>query len=345
MTSTALPATVPLRSLAAAAAVVPAFMLAEALRWTWRPAVDLVGGRPLPLSALRALMEAWARLLPPQRGVITSPLCMTVADNDGRTRQLEAEWSRPDRPGQGAILYLHGGAFVFGSPRTHRLLTGRLAADTGMPVLAPAYRLAPEHGFPAAFDDAVATYRYLLESGVPASRIIVAGDSAGGHLATGLVAHACLVGLPLPAGVLLLSPWLDLDCTGARQVDQVHRDPFVSPAAAQRLARLYLGPCDRDDVRLRPLTGAEGPLPPFLIQTGGREALGQDARRLAETLTCAGVLCRLQVWPGQIHVFQLLHRWLPAARAAMRQAADFAVQCADRQESMDVLPCASAGSA
>lgn len=329
MTSTAMPAPAPMGMPLVAGSAMPAFLLAESLRWIWRPAVDLVGGRAVPISAMRALMEAAARVQSSQRGVTTSPVRITVADSDGHTRQLESEWSRPDRSRQGAILYLHGGAFVFGSPRTYRPLAGRLAADSGLPVLVPAYRLAPEHAFPAAFDDAVAAYRHLLDLGIPASRIVVAGDSAGGHLAAGLVAHAYGAGLPLPAGVVLLSPWLDLDCMQARQADRLQRDPFVSPVAAERLARLYLGGCDRSDMRLSPLAEVAGPLPPFLIQAGGREVLGQDARRLAASLTAAEVECHLQIWPGQIHAFQLMHRWLPAARAAMRQAADFVVGCVD----------------
>ena len=333
-------AAVPVRPIIRVAGATPAFALAQSLTWTWRPALDLAGNRTVPIHALRRVMEAWAVLVPSPRGVRMRSAQIPVADDladdmahpRGRPRRLSAEWSLPRDPRPGAILYLHGGGFVVGSARTHRLISGRLAADTGLAVLTPDYRLAPEHPFPAAFEDALAAYRYLLASDVPPSRIIIAGDSAGGHLAAGLVAHARALGLPLPAGTLLLSPWLDLDCATARQADRRHRDPFVSPDAAQRLAGLYIGEHDRADSRLHPLLCGQGPLPPFLIQVGGREAMGDDARNLAESLAEADIPCRLQVWPGQIHVFQVMHHWLPAARAAMRQAAAFAIECVERAE-------------
>jgi epsilon-lactone hydrolase len=301
----------------------PAFALAEALRWTWRPAVDVVGGRAGQIRAVRATTEAYARLLPGTRGVAVRSVSIDCAD-----RRLSAEWAVPRDANPGAILYLHGGGFVFGSARTHRVLTGRLAADSRLPVLTPTYRLAPEHPFPAAFDDALAAYQHLLGLGIAPESIVLAGDSSGSHLAAGLVAGLGPRGLPLPAGVILFSPWLDLGCTGARLADHRRRDPFVSPAAAERLARLYLGEgADPADARLRPAPSALGPLPPFLIQVGGREALQQDAYRFAEDLARSGTECRFETWPGQIHVFQLLNRWLPAARSAMQQAADFAAAC------------------
>ncbi|WP_433187847.1 alpha/beta hydrolase [Actinoallomurus sp. CA-150999] len=293
--------------------------LARALRLGWRPMADRLNGRFVSLTVLRTALEHGTRLLRPDPGVHVEEL--TGADAAGVP--IAGEWVRPPEPRDGAILYLHGGGYAFCSPRTHRTLTSRLAADTGLPVLVPGYRLAPEHPFPAALEDALEAYRWLLTD-LPASRIVIAGDSSGGHLAAALVGEACRVGLPSPGGVVLFSPWVDLSCELSVLSDREYHDPFISPALARHFGRLYVGDHDDwSDPRLSLLDCAGLDLPPFLIQVAEQEVLRGEAERLAEALTESGNRCELQVWPGQIHVFQLFNRLFPEARAAVREAADF----------------------
>ncbi|QFG23761.1 alpha/beta hydrolase [Actinomadura sp. WMMB 499] len=233
----------------------------------------------------------------------------------------DAETAPGDGTAPGAILYLHGGGYVLCSPRTHRPITSRLTLDTGLPVLVPRYRLAPEHPFPAPLEDAVAAYRWLLARGVPSAGIVLAGDSAGGHLAAALAGEICRTGLPSPAGVVLFSPWVDLTCELSAAAEA--RDPYISARSARRVARLVVGPDGFDDPRVALLACAWTDTPPVLIQVGGAEVLRPEAEALAGALTAAGADCELQVWDGQMHVFQILNRVLPEAGAAMRDAARF----------------------
>lgn len=291
--------------------------LARALRFGWRPISDRLSGRFVSLTVLRMALEHSTRLLRPDPGVRVEALARAAGV------PVTGEWVRPPEPRNGAILYLHGGGYAFCSPRTHRTLTSRLAADTGLPVLAPSYRLAPEHPFPAALEDALAAYRWLLTD-LPPSRIVIAGDSSGGHLAAAMVGEACRSGLPAPGGVVLFSPWVDLSCELSVLSDREYRDPFISPALARHFGRLYVGDHnDWSDPRLSLLDCVGLDLPPFFIQVAEQEVLRGEAERLAEALTGSGNRCELQVWPGQIHVFQLFNRLFPEARAAVREAADF----------------------
>jgi epsilon-lactone hydrolase len=285
----------------------------HALRFGLRPIVQRAHGFGVPIRVLRATVDGGSRLLLLDRRVQVTP-----------AEDVAGEWVRTDdSAADGAVLYLHGGAYVFCSPRTHRVLTSQLALDSGLPVLVPRYRLAPEHPFPAALDDALAAYRRLLADGIPGDRIVVAGDSAGGHLAATLAAELCRTGLPVPAGIVLFSPWADLTCELAADWERECRDPYVLPDMGRRFARLYVGDGDFGDPRLALLSCTATGLPPFLIQAGGTDALRADAERLAEVLTELGAACELQIWRGQMHVFQALHLVLPEGRAAMLDAARF----------------------
>jgi acetyl esterase/lipase len=288
-------------------------VLNRALRLGVRPVMNRLRGNSLSIRGVRLAIDAGARLMRTDPRVRVEPL----------REPLRGEWVRrieapsPD----GAILYLHGGGYVLCSPQTHRPITGRLALDTGLPVLVPDYRLAPEHPFPAALDDAVAAYEWLLTRYGP-SRLIVAGDSAGGHLAASLVAELCRRGLPAPAAAVLYSPWVDLACELSLAHDRLIADPYLSPAAARRVGRMVVS--DFEDPRVALMKCAwTGTVPPFLIQVGGAEVLRPEAEGFAELLTSAGVSCELQIWPGQMHVFQLLNRILPESSAAMRDTARF----------------------
>jgi monoterpene epsilon-lactone hydrolase len=314
-------------------------VVVHTLRYGLRPIIQRAHGIGVPISVLRAAVDGGSRLLRLDRRVRVEPLrkppnSPARSGSSGSSGSapadelpappIEGEWVRTeDSATDGAVLYLHGGAYVFCSPRTHRVLTSRLAVDTGLPVLAPKYRLAPEHPFPAALDDALAAYLWLLDLGIPASRIVVAGDSAGGHLAASLAAELCRTGRPAPAGIVLFSPWADLTCELSSEWDRECRDPYIVPALGRRFGLLYAGGHDFEDPRLALLSCNTTGLPPFLIQAGGADALRSDAEHLADVLIKIGVSCDLQIWRGQMHVFQVLHRLLPEARAAMNEAGRF----------------------
>ncbi|KAA0099006.1 alpha/beta hydrolase [Mycolicibacterium sp. P1-18] len=241
--------------------------------------------------------------------------------DDGR--RVVGEWVR----GAGVtttdqcIYFLHGSGFALCSPRTHRRLTAWLSRLTGLPVFCLDYRLAPRHRFPAAAVDARSGWDWLctVEHFAP-DRIVVAGDSAGGHLAVDLllqpdVAH--------PAGLALFSPLLDLTFGLARTREELRRDPAIRAADAAKLIGLYCGGTDLTHPRLTLDVAGGRRMPPTLVQAGGGEMLVADSRRLAADIIAAGGACELQVWPDQVHVFQALPRLTPEAAPAMREVATF----------------------
>lgn len=223
----------------------------------------------------------------------------------------------------GVVMHLHGGGFVFGSPRSHRGMAYGISRNTGMPVFLPHYRLAPQHPFPAAADDCLAAYRELLERGVDPASIRLVGDSAGGHLVCCLLGDLARERLPMPASVVLYSPMLDLSCAEVYERDAEIDDPFIAPAAAIAAARAYAGDTALDDPRLDVLGDERNGWPPMLIQCGELECLRGDSERLAKSLSSAGVDCELQVWPGQMHVFQAFSDYIPEARDAVAYAGEF----------------------
>jgi epsilon-lactone hydrolase len=298
--------------------------LATAVRLGVRPIAGRIKGRSATIRLWRSLLGAGSRCLGADPRVSIEPIIDPCIEDPDVQRPVRGEWLRSpgDTAPRGAILYLHGGGYAICSPRTHRVITTRLAVDTGLPVLAPDYRLAPEHPFPAAFEDVLDAYRLLLARGFSPDRVVIAGDSSGGHLATALTAEACRTGLPAPAGVVLFSPWVDLTGELAMASAMRRRDPYIVPAVATRFGRLYVGAGDWTDPRLSLLTCPDE-LPPFLIQVGGIEVLRAEAEALAEALEKAGSTYDLQIWPEQMHVFQIFNRLLPEADAAMREASRF----------------------
>jgi acetyl esterase/lipase len=220
------------------------------------------------------------------------------------------------------ILYLHGGAYALGSINVHRELLARLARATHMRVLAVDYRLAPEHPYPAALEDTAAAYRWALDAGCAPSRIVVAGDSAGGGLALATLAALRDAGAPLPAGTVCLSPWLDLALTGASIRTKASVDPVLSREALERYAGLYAGEHARTHPLISPLYADLRGLPPLLIQVGTDEILLDDAVRGAEKARAAGVRATLDVVEGMFHVFQMVGV-LPETRRALERIAAF----------------------
>lgn len=234
------------------------------------------------------------------------------------------EWTAApgrERPGR-TLLYLHGGAYVTCSPRTHRPITAAFARR-GFRVFAPGYRLAPEHPFPAALEDAVAAYRGLLEAGAAPGSVAVAGESAGGGLALAALVRLREIGLPPPAAAALFSPWTDLACTGDTMRSNAGRDPLFLPVQAEAIARLYLGAADARDPLASPLYAALGGLPPLLVHVGESEILRADSERVAARVAAAGGEVLLEVWPVVPHGWQILAAILPEARRSVDAAAAF----------------------
>lgn len=229
-------------------------------------------------------------------------------------------------PGDNVVLYLHGGAYVFGSPATHRSITGHLARAAGATVFSPDYRLAPEHPCPAAVEDATCAYRWLLEQGVPAQRIIIAGDSAGGGLTVATAVSLRDAGTRLPAGLVALSPWVDMTGSGESVARIGRADPMLSESGLHDSARIYLAGRDAEDPVASPLYADLSGLPPLYIQVGSDEILYSDAERLAERAREAGVAVTQKTFHNYWHVFQLHAGALPAATAAVQAMADFARQ-------------------
>lgn len=220
-----------------------------------------------------------------------------------------------------AILYLHGGGYCIGSAQSHRPITGTLALASGMPVHALAYRLAPEHPFPAALDDALAAYKALADAGV--KRIALAGDSAGGGLALSTAVEILRMGLQRPAALLLISPWADLGCDGPAHTTHAARDPMLGPKGLKRWAAAYRAATPASDPRCSPLHADLRGLPPVLIQAGSEEVLSGDSLALEQRLVAAGVSVRLHIAKGLWHVYQIHTGVLPEADQALRDMAAF----------------------
>jgi acetyl esterase/lipase len=224
---------------------------------------------------------------------------------------------------QRCILYLHGGGYILMSPQTHRPITTRLAAWSEARLFALAYRLAPEHPFPAALDDAVAAYRALIAGGTPPSRIVIAGDSAGGGLALALLVALRDAGDALPAAAVLFSPWTDLAATGRSVVDNAGIDPFLPAEMLVPVARFYLGEVPATHPLASPVYADLTGLPPMLVQVSDTEILRDDSRRVVANARRDGVDVTLRVWRGLPHVWQYFARFLPEGRRALREAAAF----------------------
>lgn len=232
-------------------------------------------------------------------------------------------WFTSDRPTDGrVVLYLHGGGYVAGSHATHRGLAAAFVKTARARVLLPEYRLAPEHRFPAAVDDVMAAYRWLLEEeGADPARIAVAGDSAGGGLAVALAVAARDEGLPLPAGIACMSPWVDLTGTGASLVTNDHNDIWLDGGMVQPAGRMY-APDEADHPLASPLFADLTGLPSMLVHVGTHEVLLDDARRLVHRARQHGVDASLGEFDGLWHVFQAIPG-LPEGRGSLRELGAF----------------------
>jgi acetyl esterase/lipase len=272
----------------------------------------LVGERPP--AEMRAGLEAMAGTFALEPDVRAEPVAIGG---------MAAEWLTSAAVSRShVVLYLHGGGYVVGSLDTHRDLAARLGRAAGARALLIDYRLAPEHPHPAAVDDAVAAYRWLLGQGVPPDQVAIAGDSAGGGLTIATLVALRDLGLPLPAGGVCFSPWVDMEATGA-SMDTTPDDPMLNRALILHFARFYLGTADPRTPLAAPLHAALHGLPPLLIQASRDEVLRDDATRIAERARAAGVACELDLTDEVPHVWQIFAAILPEAREALDRAGTF----------------------
>jgi acetyl esterase/lipase len=239
---------------------------------------------------------------------------------------VKAEWIvPPNAENDRVILYLHGGGYVMGSINTHRAMIARIARASNAKALALDYRLAPEHPFPAAVDDATAAYRWLLAEGYKPGKIVVSGDSAGGGLtlATLLALHDA--GTPMPAAAVPISALSDMQGTGESFKTKAAKDPMVEFAGLNRMAKAYLGDADPKNPLASPLYGDYRGLPPMLIQVGEAEVLLDDSTRVAEKAKAAGVKVELEVWDDMVHVWHVFAKILPEGQQAIDKIGKYVI--------------------
>jgi monoterpene epsilon-lactone hydrolase len=278
---------------------------------------------PFPLAFRRRWLAAATRVAGRARGVEESELWV----GDARMTRLRAGASELVGPvpaaERHAILFVHGGAFVQGGGSTYVGFASWIADATGADVYLPDYRLAPEHPYPAPVDDLFAAYSAVLELGHDPARTAIVGDSAGGALAIDTALAVPEMDVASPAGVVLISPWLDLSLSGASIAANARRDPMIKRAMLEDGGRAHAGGLRRSDPRISPLFAELGTLPPILIQVGSEEILLDDAIRFADRAWAAGVEVELQRFDGMWHDFQGLAGRIRVAREALDDVAAF----------------------
>lgn len=256
-----------------------------------------------------------ALIYPTARDIVVTPV-----DAGG----VRAEWSvSTDAAADRAVLYLHGGGYVIGSLASHRHLVAEIGRAAGARALALDYRLAPEHPFPAAVEDALAGYRFLLAQGFAPERIALAGDSAGGGLVVATLVAIRDAGLRQPGGGYCLSPWVDLEGIGASMTTNAARDPIVQLEPLLEMSAHYLHGADPRSPLAAPLHADLHGIAPLFIQVGAAETLLDDATRLAGAAGAADVAVSLECWPEMIHVWPLFHPDLAAGRRAIAAGGAF----------------------
>ena len=278
--------------------------------WLLRTFVKPHSRRPLDVGRLRAKSGWLETAAPPGTSV-----------RRARVGNVSGEWLEP-ADASATLLYLHGGAYVLGSPASHRVLAGAFCRS-GFRVFLPDYRLAPEHPFPAALDDVEAAYRGLIAQGVDPRSLLVAGESAGGGLTLSLLARLRDEGRPLPAAAAVFSPWTDLAISGGSIETNNDAEGMFFNDNLRPIAELYLAGADPRTPLASPLYADLHGFPPLLVHVGERELLLDDAVRLVERAGQAGVDVALKRWSVVPHGWQLLQRVVPEAAQSVAEAADF----------------------
>ncbi|HEY7298582.1 MAG TPA: alpha/beta hydrolase [Xanthobacteraceae bacterium] len=288
---------------------------ATLLRWSLRLSKKVQGREPVPPAEVRRRLKRLERIVPgPPAGTETS---MVDAGGIPAVR-IKVSQAREDR----CVLYFHGGGYVIGSPPLFRDFTWRIGRAARACVLFFDYRLAPEHRFPAALDDAIAAYGWLAAQFDP-QRIAFVGDSAGGGLALATLLKLRDESRALPGAAVALSPWTDLALTGPSLQSNAAADPILDMPAIVKRSYDYLGDADPRNPYASPLYGDASGLPPILIHVGGDEILRDDAVRMADKLKAAGSEAEIDVWPRLPHVWHFYARLLPEAREAIARIGAF----------------------
>ncbi|WP_417518491.1 alpha/beta hydrolase [Marinobacter sp.] len=285
-------------------------LLETGLRQTMNRLVRPALHPAVPVSVQRTLTTQAYRSSVPPRG------CRFQTATLAGIPVIKSSYGQTSR---GAVLYLHGGGYIIGSAATHKGLTGHLAKSSGCMVVTPDYRLAPEHPFPAALDDAEAAWQALIDEGFAPGQIAIAGDSAGGGLAIALAMRLRDSGQPLPASLTVFSPWMDLT---QEALYSPECEPVLQARWTAKAAKLYAGQESLRNPLISPIFGNLEGLPRILIQVGSQEILLNDAERLASAATKAGVKTRLEVFNSLWHVFQVHSGQLDRATAAVQTAGE-----------------------
>ncbi len=281
--------------------------------------IQMLKSRPINPNAtveeMRAGFDQFANFFPLEPDIKCEPV---------QVGSIKAEWiTAPNADPARAVLYLHGGGYVIGSIGTHRAFAGRISRASKARVLVIEYRLAPEHPHPAAVEDAVAAYRFVIAQGLKPSRIAVAGDSAGGGLTVATLVAIRDAKLSLPAAGACLSPWVDLEGSGDSMKTRAAVDPMVQKDGLLKMAQAYLAGRPPRTPLASPLYAELSDLPPLLIQVGTAETLLDDATRLAERAKKAGVKVTYEPWENMIHVFQIFGPMLDEAQQAVGKIGAF----------------------
>lgn len=291
--------------------------------WTWRTEWTVASARAVLITASQfrddpTIFRLGLRLTAP----VPRDLRKTVT-----VRRVKLEGTTADRymphlelAPKTTLLYFHGGGYLFGNPGTHRQFIARIVSATGLSAVAPRYRLAPYHRYPAAVDDALGSYKYLLAQGIAPGTIVLGGDSAGGGLAMALLHRIRTAGLPMPSGAMLFSPYLDLEHTGYTLVTNASTDYLPSLEMAE--PNTWYAESDQlRNAEVSPLYAPLDGFPPLLVFAGGAEMLLADSLRLFDKVDDAGIEAELVVEPEMMHVWPAIVDWEPASKRVFEKAA------------------------
>lgn len=288
---------------------------ARFIRWITGRYIQRIDVHSQDVVKTRKKLDSVSRLLRSARDVRVEPT---------KAGGLYAEWLKPENaPDDKVLLYLHGGAYVLGSCASHRPMVSHIARAARINALLPEYRLAPEHRFPSAIEDAVAIYRELLASGKRAENIVIAGDSAGGGLAVATLLSLRHTGDPLPAAAILLSPFLDVTASGESAQTRADQDPWFHAKDMRAVVRYYCGAEEVRNPLVSPVFANVAGLPPVFIQVGDDEILLSDSTRFADKMRAAGNKVDIEIWPEMWHVFQLFVSKMPEAHQAIDKIGDY----------------------